>query len=607
VEEALQASEEGFRNIYEESPIGIELYDCDGRLLTANRACLAIFGVSNVAEVQGFKLFEDPNITDEVKQRLSNRKTVRYETPFDFEKVKKHKLYNTSKSGTIHLNMLITPLGVRGENLSGGYLVQVQDITERKRAEEELRMAEQSFRNSLDSSPLGIRIVTAEGELLYANQAILDIYGYSSVEELKSVPTKQRYTPESYVEYQIRKAKRKQGEPVPDDYEINIVRKDGEVRHLAVLRKEVIWGGEIQYQTLYQDITERRLMMEELKIFKAISDRAGYGAGMITPEGELIYINTSFAEMHGYTIEELLGKHFSVLHTKAQMRVAERFRKKIMQEGIYVAQEVWHNKKDGTAFPTLMAGTAIKDDMGEILCLSATLIDITEQKRLEANMEFYLSEITKAQEEERKRIAREIHDESIQSLATLALGIDAIAREKERLPEDVIGHLKGLRTEANSILDGLRRFSHELRPGDIDHVGLVPALEFLTDELNKENRVKANLEVAGSERRLIPDTELALFRIAQEALRNVKRHSRATRVTIRLKFIRGRVRLTVSDDGRGFEPPDTLSDFAVESKLGLVGIQERTRLLRGKLLVRSWVGRGTMVVVEVADIQGMKG
>jgi signal transduction histidine kinase len=189
----------------------------------------------------------------------------------------------------------------------------------------------------------------------------------------------------------------------------------------------------------------------------------------------------------------------------------------------------------------------------------------------------------------------------------LALGIDAIAREKERLPKDVIRRLKGLRAETNSILDALRHFSHELRPGVIDQVGLVPALEILTEELNKENRVKASLEVAGSERRLTPETELALFRIAQEALHNVKKHSRATEAKIRLKFIRSKVKLTASDNGRGFELPDMLSDFATEGKLGLIGMQERTRLLGGKLLVRSWAGRGTTVVVEVANIQGMKG
>jgi len=239
---------------------------------------------------------------------------------------------------------------------------------------------------------------------------------------------------------------------------------------------------------------------------------------------------------------------------------------------------------------------------GEFKYYLANWVDLTERKRLKANMEFYLAEVTRAQEAERKRVAREIHDESIQSLATLALGIDAIAKEKERLPKDIMRSLKGLRVEADSILDGLRRFSHELRPGVLDQVGLVPALEILTEELNRENRVKTSLEVAGSERRLTPETELALFRIAQEALRNVKKHSTATKTALRLKFTRSKIKLTVSDNGTGFELPGMLSDFATEGKLGLIGLQERTRLLNGKLLVRSGLGRGTTVVVEVANM-----
>jgi PAS domain S-box-containing protein len=135
--------------------------------------------------------------------------------------------------------------------------------------EQRLRMAVasqmQNFRNSLDDSPLGVRIVTAEGELLYANKAILDIYGYSSFEELKSTPTKRRYTPDSYAEHRERARKRKQGEFVPSSYEISMVRKDGEVRQLQVFRKEVVWNGEKQFQAIYQDITERKRAEETLR------------------------------------------------------------------------------------------------------------------------------------------------------------------------------------------------------------------------------------------------------------------------------------------------------------------------------------------------------
>jgi len=133
-----------------------------------------------------------------------------------------------------------------------------------KELEEALRRSEENFRNSLESSLLGFFVVTAEEEVLYANQAMLDIYGYSSVEELKAVPAKDCYAPQSYAEYQERKEKRKRGESVPSSYEISIVRKSGEVRQLAVSRAEVTWNGERQFQVVYQDITERK-KLDQLK------------------------------------------------------------------------------------------------------------------------------------------------------------------------------------------------------------------------------------------------------------------------------------------------------------------------------------------------------
>jgi len=133
-----------------------------------------------------------------------------------------------------------------------------------KELEETLRRSEENFHNSLETSPLGVCVITVEGEILYANKALLDIFGYSSVEELKAVPTKDRYTPESYAEHRERNEKTKLEECVPSNYEISIVRKDGEVRHLAVSCAEVIWNSERQFEALYQDITERK-KLDQLK------------------------------------------------------------------------------------------------------------------------------------------------------------------------------------------------------------------------------------------------------------------------------------------------------------------------------------------------------
>jgi PAS domain S-box-containing protein len=137
-ENALRESEELFRSIYEESPIGIELYDSDGLLIDVNNACLAIFGVTDASELKGFKLFEDPNVSETVKERLARGEGVRYETAFDFGLVKKNKLYRTTKSGIVYLDISITPL-MREDGSLKGYLVQVHDVTDRKRMEAELK------------------------------------------------------------------------------------------------------------------------------------------------------------------------------------------------------------------------------------------------------------------------------------------------------------------------------------------------------------------------------------------------------------------------------------------------------------------------------------
>ncbi|HUN53583.1 MAG TPA: PAS domain S-box protein [Smithella sp.] len=141
------------------------------------------------------------------------------------------------------------PLSLLGEG---------RDITQRKQIEDSLRKSEENFRRSFDDSPLGVRISTLAGETIYANRAILDIYGYDDAEELKDTPLQKRYTPESYAEFQTRKEKRLRGEHGPSEYEISIVRKNGEIRHLYVLRKEIFWNGQKQSQVVYQDITLRR-------------------------------------------------------------------------------------------------------------------------------------------------------------------------------------------------------------------------------------------------------------------------------------------------------------------------------------------------------------
>ena len=136
--------------------------------------------------------------------------------------------------------------------------VVVVDITERKQAEEALRVSEENFHQSLEDSPLGVRIVSEEGETLYVNRATLDIFGCDSIEEWQTTPSVKRYTEQSYAAFKVRREKRRLGEDDSSEYGIDIVRKDGEVRHLQVWRKRVLWNGKEHYQVIYRDITDRK-------------------------------------------------------------------------------------------------------------------------------------------------------------------------------------------------------------------------------------------------------------------------------------------------------------------------------------------------------------
>jgi len=175
--EALAASEERFRDIFQESPIGIEIYDSEGVLIAANKACLEIFGVSDVNEVMRFKLFQDPNLTDEIKKRLRNSETVKYEGPFDFEKVRQHHLYKTSKTGVIYLDVLISPLGASAGKVDIGYMVHVQDITERKEVEETLQLERDNLFAILEAMKDGVFIVNDQYTIEYINPELENDFG----------------------------------------------------------------------------------------------------------------------------------------------------------------------------------------------------------------------------------------------------------------------------------------------------------------------------------------------------------------------------------------------------------------------------------------------
>ena len=221
-----------------------------------------------------------------------------------------------------------------------------------------------------------------------------------------------------------------------------------------------------------------------------------------------------------------------------------------------------------------------------------------ELKLMQENLRYYLQQATRAQEEERKRISHELHDDTIQALVVLSRQLDSLAGDKG-LPEETHSRLEELWQQTDGILKGVRRLSQDLRPAALDRLGLLPGLEWLAANLTEHSGIAAEVNVKGNERRLPEETAIALFRIAQEALRNVWRHSSATKAEITVEFDEKMTRITVSDNGKGFGLPDKIGDLAKGGKLGLTGMQERAQLVGGTLTVNSRPGKGTSVTVEL--------
>jgi signal transduction histidine kinase len=224
---------------------------------------------------------------------------------------------------------------------------------------------------------------------------------------------------------------------------------------------------------------------------------------------------------------------------------------------------------------------------------------LNSQERLEkehARLEQFLSETLGAQERERRYLARELHDETLQALVDVSHDIDDLLETAhDTATEDSLKRLHG---EVDNILEGTRQFIRGLRPPLLDEMGLGPSLRWLAEEAAWDEHVELSVDVHDGDLKLPDNVELALYRIAQESLNNAKKHSRATRIELTLTFTGDRAKLRIADNGVGFSitPHDKLLN---EGKFGLIGMMERARLIGGNAHIESTVGKGTVVTVEV--------
>jgi len=368
-----------------------------------------------------------------------------------------------------------------------------------------------------------------------------------------------------------------------------------EIEILATIGNEI--GVAVENGWLYE---EQIRLAEQLKIsernYRELFEKALDAIWVQDTQGNVIEANAAAAQLVGYRLDELYQKNVKDFLDKGSLQIARDVRQKLLRgETFPQPYEQTISKRDGTEASLMLTTSLITRD-GKVKVFQHIARDVTEQKKMTENLRFYVRQITRAQEEERKRVARELHDDTAQALVVLLRQMDNFAASlPPGTPE--IARVERLSTQIEAILDGVRRFSQDLRPSILDDLGLIPALEWLAADMTEHFSIKVDITINGNERRFVPEVELLFFRIAQESLNNIRKHSGAARVWMSLDFQEKQTALTVKDNGRGFKTPDNLGDLTGQSKLGLAGMSERAKLLNGDLKITSAPGEGTTVVL----------
>jgi len=315
-------------------------------------------------------------------------------------------------------------------------------------------------------------------------------------------------------------------------------------------------------------------------------------------EGNIILANKACEKLTGYSVSELAGKNVREFLTPEALPLARQVRDRLLRgEAIEHRYEQRSIKKDGSEAIIQLATRLIVSD-GKPKAFQNIARDITEERKLRDNLQFYLKECLRAQEEERKRLARELHDDASQRILLLTHGVDNLASKAERyLPQELRTELEKLYELSQQTYQGIKHYAQALRPGILDDLGLVAAIKWLAEEIHNFSGIEIQVKTDAVPP-LPPETQLVLFRIVQEALNNVHRHSGASEASITVECHEAEVRVTVNDNGKGFELPRQLSDFASQGKLGLTGMLERARLIGGELEVSSQIGEGTKIIVQ---------
>jgi PAS domain S-box-containing protein len=588
-EQALMERTTYLQGLIEHSPLAIVVMDGDHRVQICNPAFEKIFLYSQ-EEMRGGDL--DDFLAPGEEHSEAVQFTGRARQGERIHAITRRR----RKDGTlVDVEVHGVPLVQNGKFV--GFYALYQDITERVEIEREIVKQATQLAALIENSPLGIVVLDCNQRIRMCNRAFEELFGYSQEEICGRVLDDliaPREDPSEAIEFtrSVFEGKRAHATTCRRRKDGTLV--DVEFHAVPLLVGEKLIGA----YGLYQDITERNQMQEALRNSEARLRLLVETTHVIPWEAsaetwEFTYVGPQGLTILGYPLEQWYERDFWIahLHPEDRERVVD-FCQKASQTQEHYTFEYRMLAADGrTVWLNDVVSVARENEKPK--WLRGFMIDITERKQAQEQLQELSGRLLYAQEEERRRLARELHDDLTQRLALLAIEAGTLEGQLHSTPGKAQRTLEAMKEQLISLSTDVHQLSRRLHPSILDDLGLVDALDSLCQQFSKRERVAVEFERVAIPKAVPKDVSLCLYRVTQEALRNIAKHAHARRAKVGVARENGGVRLLVQDFGVGFEPAQVRG----KQGLGLASMEERIRLLDGKFSLQSQLGHGTQIDV----------